>query len=385
MTVSQPSPMPRQRLLRLAAAALAVVVVLAAAYGIYWMVLSTQLEAGIHRWITERQAEGYRISYASLARGGFPGTAQIVMTAPAVAAPGGRTGGNTGGQAPPDAVPWTWSATRMIVAIAPFHPRRFTVDLGGTHTLGIGAGPGQRSYQAEASQLTLRGEAGEATASVLDVRDLVLTSLSGTSPGRVSGGTGDDTLAIARLEARGWPASDPGTDPLGARSHLVASAIGLRLPRWLELPLGHDVARIALEATVRGAVTPGPWPQVLFRWRDEGGVLEVDALEAQYGPLTLTGSGTLALDGDGQPIGAFATRTSGLFGAIETLQMRGMMSQGESVVAKLAVNVLAGSPDRDAPVSIPLTLQDRRLTVGPIMLMRIPEIVWLPVPHGGPR
>ncbi len=382
MTAPKTSPAPRRRPLRILGIALAVVVVLVAAYGAYWMVLSSQLEAGIRRWIAEREAEGYRIGYASLARGGFPRTAQVVMTAPAVTAPSEDARGPTS----PDTVPWTWSTTRLIVAIDLFNPRRFTVDLAGAHTLGIGAGGEQRRYQAEAGAFTLVGEAGNAeTPIVLGVRDLVLTPLPGTSPGVSPADGAGETLTIARFDARGWPANDAGADPLSPHAHLVATATGLGLPRWLELPLGHDVARIALEATVRGAMTPGPWPRMLFRWRDAGGVLDVAALEAQYGPLTITGSGTLALDGGGQPIGAFATRTSGLSEAVEMLQANGTLRQSEAMVAKLAVSVLAGSADRAAPVSIPLTLQDRRLTVGPITLMQMPEIHWLPVPRSGLR
>ncbi len=364
--------------LRFAASASAVVAVFAAVYGGYWMVLTRQLEAGIHRWIAQRQAEGYHISYASLDRSGFPSTAQVVITAPAVIASGGDAGGAT----PPDTVPWTWSASRMIVAIDPFNPRRFSMDLAGTHALGIGGGGGQRRYRAEAGELTLVGEAGDAEApTVLAVRDLVLVPVPATRPGAVPEIAADETITIARLDARGWPARGTGAenDPLSARFHLEVAGTGIVFPQWWELPLGPDVARFALEATVRGVMTPGPWPRMLFLWRDEGGVLDVAALDAQYGPLTITGSGTLALDNNGQPIGAFATRTSGLPDAIEMLQANGTLRQTEAVVAKLAVSVLAGSRDRAAPVPIPLTLQDRRLSVGPIMLMQMPEIVWLSV------
>jgi hypothetical protein len=116
----------------------------------------------------------------------------------------------------------------------------------------------------------------------------------------------------------------------------------------------------------------------LFRWRDEGGVIEVAALKAEYGPLALSGGGTVALDDAGQPVGAFAAQVSGLFQVIDALSASGHMSRGQAIAAKLALGVLAGPPDRQGPLNLPLTLQDRVLSAGPVELMQLPEVRWLP-------
>jgi hypothetical protein len=380
---------------RFATAAIAVLALLGLAWGGYWMVLTSQLEAGVHQWIAERRAEGYAVHYAAIERGGFPRSADVVITAPAIAAPAALTD-HAPTQPQAAAGTWAWSATRLVAAVDPFNPRHFSVDLPGAQAFSIGEAPRQLRYEAEARQFTVLGEAGRATpTAALHVRDLVLRPLPGagsaplhgpmTNP--VAGDPSADAMTIARLDASGRPVPRDGpgattrdkiSDTISARYEFILGAGDAVLPGWLDLPLGHAVRSIVAEGTVQGPLALAPWPEALLRWRDAGGVLDVAVLEAEYGPLTLTGSGTLALDGAGQPIGAFATRTSGLFGAIDTLHANGYMSQGDALVAKLAVNLLAGTPDRQAPVSIPLTLQDRTLTVGPIALMRFPEIHWLP-------
>jgi hypothetical protein len=372
-----------RRARRLAVAAIAVLALLALlglAWGGYWMVLAGQVEAGVHEWIAERRAEGYDVRYAAIERGGFPRSAHVIITAPAVAASAVAASAAAGGGAGREAVPWVWSATHLIAAIDPFNPRHLTLDGPGAHSLRVGEGAESVHYHAEARQLTVAARAGD-EAATLSARDLVLRPVAGAAVAPVSADPGLQTTAIASLDVTGRKAPqgpEGHRDAIAPGYHLKISAGDVVLPAWLELPLGHHIARIDLEAAVRGDLVPAPWPQALFLWRDAGGVVDVAALQAHYGPLTLSGSGTLALDSEGQPIGAFATRTSGLFGAIDELRATGYMNQGEALVAKLAVNVLAGTPERQAPVSIPLTLQDRILTVGPIALMRLPEISWLP-------
>jgi hypothetical protein len=239
----------------------------------------------------------------------------------------------------------------------------------------------QVRYQAEAAQFQVAQEIGEAApTSVLTVRDLVLRPLAGdvSEPGPEP--RADEALTIARLDASGRKGIQGGAEASGGSYHVVVSAAGIALSPRLDPPLGHVVQRMDADATVQGELALAPWPQALFRWRDEGGVLDVAALEADYGPLTLSGSGTAALDEAGQPVAAFAAQVSGLFQVIDALRASGDMGQGEAVAAKLAVSVLAGPPDRQGPLDVPLTLQDRVLSVGPVALMPIPEIHWLAPP-----
>ncbi|MGZ9112640.1 MAG: DUF2125 domain-containing protein, partial [Rhodoplanes sp.] len=316
--------------------------------------LTSRLEAGVQQWIAERREQGYDVGYAAIERGGFPRWARVVVTNPAVAMPA-------------NAAPLAWSAIRLVVGVDPFHPRRLYIDSPGAHALGVGKGADQMRYEAEAGQFTVVQDIGKAApASMINVRDLLLKPRAGDGSGHDS--ETREALTIARL------------DVSGGSGRAVINAADIALPRGPDLPLGHVVESLAAEATLQGELALQPWPEALFRWRDAGGVLDVTALEARYGPLALSGSGTVALDEAGQPIAAFAARVLGLFPAIDLLRAHGHMGRGEAVAAKLALGVLAGSSGEQAPLDLPLTLQDRVLSVGPVALMPVPEVRWLAPP-----
>jgi Uncharacterized protein conserved in bacteria (DUF2125) len=358
---------------RLAAVALATLAILAIAWSGYWLLLTSRLEAGVHQWIAGRRAQGYEIGYVDIARGGFPLSAHVVLTNPALAMPA-------------NAPPLAWSAARLVVGVDPFQPRRLYIDSPGAHALGVGRGLDQVRYHAEARHLRMVPEIGEAApasalpatilpATILNVRDLVLKPLAGDIAG-----PGREALTIARLDARGRRVPSGGDDAAGESYNAVVNAAGIAFSPRLDPPLGHVVQRMDADVTVQGELALTPWPQALLRWRDEGGVLDVAALRVNYGALNLSGSGTAALDEAGQPVAAFAAQVSGLFQLIDALRARGDMGRGEAIAAKLALGVLGGTPDRQAPLNLPLTLQDRVLSVGPVALTQIPEIHWLAPP-----
>ena len=72
---------------------------------------------------------------------------------------------------------------------------------------------------------------------------------------------------------------------------------------------------LAFGVTVKGAVPDGPLVQAIAAWRDAGGTIELDRLQLNWGGLGATATGTMALDQDLQPIGAFSGGIEG-FGAI---------------------------------------------------------------------
>jgi hypothetical protein len=357
---------PARWLRRLAAIAFAILLVLAIAWCGYWLYLTNRLEAGVQQWIAERRAEGYEISYAAIRSGGFPRSARVVLTNPAMAMP-------------EDAPPLAWSAKQLIVGVDPFHPRRLHIDGPGAHALSIGSGADQVRTHAEAGHLRIVQEMGE-PATVINVRDLALRPVSDNAPSDGERDAERETTTIARLDAN--VRREP--QDAGGNNRVVVNAAEIVLPERPDLPLGNVIKSLAAEATVQGELALLPWPDALFRWRDAGGVVEVAALNAEYGPVALSGSGTVALDEAGQPVGAFTAQVSGLFQVIDALSASGHMGRGQAIAAKLALGVLTGRPDRrgppggQGPLNLPLTLQDRILSVGPVELMQLPEVHWLP-------
>ena len=77
-----------------------------------------------------------------------------------------------------------------------------------------------------------------------------------------------------------------------------------------------------------------------------------------YGPFSMRANGTLALDAEMEPIGAFTAKARGFFGLIDALQAKGLMRAGDAVTAKMVLGILSRKPARGGPptLSLPVTL-----------------------------
>jgi hypothetical protein len=94
-------------------------------------------------------------------------------------------------------------------------------------------------------------------------------------------------------------------------------------------------------------------------------------------PLHISGSGTLALDARLQPIGAFSTTFQGGAETLDALAKGGWVDADGAEIAKLGLTVMSRRGDDGAPeIKVPLTIQDQRLSAGPVTLATLPEIVW---------
>ena len=150
------------------------------------------------------------------------------------------------------------------------------------------------------------------------------------------------------------------------------------MPAVFALPFGPDVSRIVVEADLFGPLAPGPPEVALPAWRDAGGTIEVTRFGVRHGPLAADADGTLALDGALQPIGAFTLRSRGFLHLVASLSRRGAIGEGAARAAGLVLGALTRpAADGGPPVlSVPVTLQDRTVHVGPVALARWPPVRW---------
>jgi hypothetical protein len=347
----------RRRGSRVRGVLVALVVTALGAYGTLWAVASLHLRTGVLDWIAARQAEGYRIAYADLGLGGFPFASRVTVLAPVVTAPDGR------------ALGWSWAGDRADVEASPFRPSGITLRLGGEEALSINVDGKLKTYRGGAEELTLRTTSGASTsAGELTVRGLALSAEEA-----------GDVIGLERLTATGAagaPAVAPAPTSVFA---LTIDAVGLRLPQHLNLPLGGSIGHLAADATVHGAVgSVSNLREGLARWRESGGYVDLAQLGFTYGPLTLHGGGTLALDAAAQPVGAFTARIQGFQQTISALNERGIIDDQVAAKAKIALAVLSQRPDDGGPptLRVPMSLHDRTVSVGPLPLFAIPEIQW---------
>ncbi len=104
----------------------------------------------------------------------------------------------------------------------------------------------------------------------------------------------------------------------------------------------------------------------------------MERLAITYGPLSAQATGTVALDGNMQPVGAFTAKIQGFRETVDALQERGLVRGRDAVTAKLVLGALAKTPAGGGPqtLNLAITVQDRTLFAGPVPLARLPAIDW---------
>lgn len=336
-----------------AAAALALLVIAAAGYAAWWYTAAGRVRSEALKWIAGQEAQGWHITHGVTARAGFPLALGVRFADPAVEPTGG--GGS-------------WRAREVLLSAPVFGPRALRLAVAGEQRLRLGSG-------AEALELTGRAETFAfdfaPSASWLPNGTLGVRRMSFDAEGGAPAGI--DSLDLV---SAGDPAAASGPEASGYQLRL--SAQGIRLPPSLATPVGNDVSRLLLDAQIQGALKPRPWPAALARWRDEGGTIEVTRLVVEGGSVVIDGDGTLALDKRGQPIGAMSVRLQGYEALLDRLAAEKAIPPHVAATGRILLRGLAraGSGNGEA-LTAPLTLQDRALTIGPVQILRVPEVRWL--------
>lgn len=335
------------------------VAAVAGLYGMGWTYLAGRFADGVRAFIAARQADGVAIAYAGIALGGFPARIEATMLAPSatIALKHGT---------------WIWRPERATFSARPWSINRVTLDLSGAHAIAPADASGLARWTATARAFAVKTRISGADVAALALRARGL---------RIQGRAGEEALALGRLGVDWGPAGKtPGESrPEHERpsQSFESFAEAIRLPPTARLPLGDEIARLAVAGEVRGRIDAAAGRDALGRWRDDGGTVELSRIEGRWGALTLAGEGTLALDGVFQPVGAFTARIEGYSETIDALRAIGALNGGSALAAKMALTALARRDDGGRPyLTLPVSLQERRLYVGPVQLLTVPALSW---------
>jgi hypothetical protein len=227
-------------------------------------------------------------------------------------------------------------------------------------------------------QLTLAGFAAipahdPAGAVRVDQLSLTLDRPGYDATGDVAG----DVTATVPVD--GSTADSQGTSTLPVTLTAALAVSGVQLPEG-RLPV-QRIDDLVLSARLLGplAILDGASFDVvdLRRWSEAGGTLELELTRLAVLGGDLRGDATLALDRDLQPIGAGSLRVGGHDRLLRQLRTAGIISEGRAAMAGAALGMLA-RPDTDgvSTVSMPMTLQNRRLNLGPFKLVEVPMLAW---------
>ncbi len=352
----------RRRILRLGVS----LAVAAAALTALWFIGAGLIRGNIEGWAAEWRAGGNALSYRSLEITGFPVLFHARMTDPVI---GGADG----------AAPWDWRAPALQARLLPWQTRRIDeIELKGRHLV---------SFISKGAPVKLTIDAARALGSLEFGPEAIIAILDAAGVGALNEGNAE-RVEIATATVRADLSRRPDPDHLTPVIILGLKLGGVVLPPRLTGariskgekagPLGPRIAALAFEGAVMGPISPAYDTEAFAAWRDNGGTVEIENFRLHWGPLRLSANGTLALDEKMQPMGALKATVAGFAETLDALAAAGAMKKKKARTAKFFLSMLAKSPAPDAPpeLTLPLTLQKRTLSVGPVALAKIPPIRW---------
>jgi hypothetical protein len=331
------------RPLRVLLAGFGILLVLAAGYALWWHHLAQTARSALDHWLAERAALGWRVSTGAVRVDGFPRRIVFSLPNPSVEDPTGNA----------------WQGPPLTVVLPLFSPQRPHLEAPGAHIVTMkGRAPITLSAQSASADLLFDGH-GPSEVSL---------ALSAISAG---------LLNLDRLDLRWTRLADGPVAQDVASWKLQLAMDNLRLPEDPRLIFGTLLPSLRLESHLQGSLPGGSLDQALTAWRDAGGTLEIDSLSVEWPPLALSGKGTLALDRDLQPMLASSCDVRGLFEAIDALVRGGIVRAKDAGMVKLVFGLLM-KPDKSGAktLSVPVTIQDHALSVGPAKLLDLPMVTW---------
>lgn len=325
----------------------AVIFIAGLIYTGWWFWLAATVREQLHVWIDNNRVDGHDIQMTRLDVSGFPGRLNInakdlqIMDTDAG---------------------WRLQIPAITATMMPWKIDEIDGNFIEPINLIVAKGSASNTYVIETSSNAWAVDRDQGGRVHLDLEGVAITSDDDR-----------DTLKIASLKTIVIRGSVP---VYGALKMMVR---GITLPAHAQSPFGSTVKIVDARLELIGAMPPGnlTTPE-LSRWTNDGGAVEVRSLRIIHGTLGLDGNGTMALDGRLQPIGAFSARVTGYGAALEQLIQAGLVKSSDGNIARMILGALGKVPAGGGPkqIEVPISVQDQRLSVGPIPLMRMPAILW---------
>lgn len=316
-------------------------------YVAYWFWLAHQIDAGIDDWIAEERTAGREVLIGARDMTGFPMAMRIVLEDLRYDDPKHVRRVHIPG---------------LVAEVSPFDLKRIVGRAEGTIAVDLGRGPAPGRYNVTMADNALRYDVSNGGALFVDLQGV-----------EIAGPPAVPHIAAKTLNVR------LSRNRLPVYGSLTLDATDVVLPRELATPLGDRVRYFKTDIDLKGGPPPDAiTPEALDRWRRDGGDVEFRSLAFGHGDADVRAKGTLALDGDLQPIAAFTAKISGFKETVDALIAAGMVRPREGAMAKAVLGFLASTPKNGgrAEFGAAVTVQDRILSVGPVSLMRLPAVRW---------
>ena len=354
------------------------IILMGLGYSTLWLFGARQAEEAARIWIAAQTKAGWVASIDGLRATGFPGRIALEGSKIRLAPPPDKS-----------TVPWRWEAEGLRVHALPWSLRKPTIEPLGANTVTLPTGEDGEMVAHTVTTGTARldlalDRQGQIVGFTVDATDIKAT------PPRAPKGNKDAlTLESALISLSPQEHSSKLLDLRESSYTLAVNLRGLNVPASLEPPLGRRGEVLEATARILGPVTLNPsepFIETIKRWRDDGGTMEMDRFYLHWAPLEMSAAGSLALDQSLQPVAALNARFQGFFASVNRLEEVGVMRAREASVARVVLGLMAErNPSGGAPLlSVPMTIQDRQVRVGPVTVMTFSGIQWggRPPPSG---
>jgi hypothetical protein len=329
-----------------------------------WMYGAKKIRSSLEERIEFHQTHsGAHISYDALKIEGFPFCFNIEIQNPQIRISHGKS----------YPLVFQWQGEKIYLRLFPWNWRELKGHLEGTHKLTIWTqvplAPLMDLTLKEGALLANLSHRGRLSEGTLQGEDLLVTLRSASYPIQIK--RGKVTLY------RGTQVTDHKRQAMwGIKLHTHY----MDLPVAPSFPLSSSIQELILDAFVlKPSIPLQDWTEFLQAWREEEGALEVTRGLLSWGPLTLNLNGTLSVDQNLRPMGSMTATVSGFNEALSALAKNGVMGKKEAKIGKIALSLLATQENKQTPPSVclPVTAQDGKLTVGPLVFSPLPSTVEL--------
>jgi len=342
---------------------------IAVMYTIFWYSMAIYLKNAIEDWKADRAEQGVLASHGKVEITGFPINFHIGINHPQLQIPY-RTSEH---QRFEKDKKWIWRGQRAVAEVRPWNFNNIKLDLSGSNRLSLKNKDTIYEFVSKAKLINIDAEMFQRNwprkfkirieeIKILEKISEIETSIKSaifSTQVLLHGRTGH-SVAIKK------------------QSRLLQMKLkGVDVPKAFKLPLDNYIDEIFAKLKITEDLNPVLSLQNLRKWRDAGGIIDIDSFGGVSGGLKTYAAGTLALDQNLQPLLAMSANFEGIIPLIDRLKKSGFIQSNTALLAKV---ILGGISKRSANgkriVSLPLTIQDRKLSIGPVSLMAIPFINW---------
>ena len=342
---------------------------IAVIYTIFWHSVAIYLKNAIEDWRDERAEQGVVASYGKIKITGFPINFHIGINDPQLQIPYG----NSENQRFEKDKKWIWQGQRVVAEVRPWNFNNIKLDLSGSNRLSLKDKGTLYEFVSKAKLINIDAEMFQRNwprKFKIRVEEIkILEKVSGVETSIKSAFFSTQVLLRGKTE-RSVAKKIP-------NRVLQIKLNGVYLPKAFKLPLDNYINEISAKLKIIENISPVLSLQNLKKWRDAGGIIDIDSFEGISGGLKTHAAGTLALDENLQPLLAMSANLEGIIPLIDRLKRSGFIRSKTALLAKV---IFGGISKRSAngkrSVSLPLTIQDRKLSIGPVSLMALPFINW---------